>query len=251
MSKEFKIVIPVRFDSTRFPGKAMADIGGKPMIQHVFECAQKTQASEIIIATDTPRIGMVAEEFGAIVCMTDSEHESGTDRIAEVVDKLNWDDDTAVVNLQGDEPLMPADVINQVAFNLINNEEAHCATLYAVIADQEEVADPNIVKVVTDKNGMALYFSRSAIPYRRDNEEGAEPVLYKRHIGLYAYRVSTLKLYKGLAVSALEKTEKLEQLRLLENGMKIHVDEAIALPGLGVDTPEDLEKVKQLLLSEA
>ena len=252
MSKDFKIVIPVRYDSTRFPGKAMVDIGGMPMIQHVFECAQKTEASEVIIATDTPRIGMAAEKFGAKVCMTDSEHQSGTDRIAEVVDKMAWDDDIVVVNLQGDEPLMPAATINQVASNLLNNTDADCATLYANIDNQEDIEDPNVVKVVNDKNGMALYFSRSAIPHRRDMEDGADPVIFKRHIGLYAYRAGTLRAYKNLEECRLESTEKLEQLRILYNGMKIHIDEAIELPGHGVDTPEDLEKVKaQIAESEA
>lgn len=249
MSKEFKIVIPVRQDSSRFPGKATVDLCGKPMVQHVFERSTQTEASEVIIATDTQSIGMTSEEFGATVCMTSQEHESGTSRLAEVVDKLGWDDNTVVVNVQGDEPLIPVEVINQVAVNLIDNPEADCATLYAIIEEQEEIEDPNIVKVVTDNNGMALYFSRSTIPFQRDKEGGQ--VSYKRHVGLYAYRAATLRRYVTLASCELENIEKLEQLRLLYNGMKIHVAEAVALPGHGVDTPQDLEKVKQLLEAQA
>lgn len=247
MPKEFKIVIPVRYDSTRFPGKAMADIGGKPMIQLVYECAKKTEASEVIIATDTMIIGMAAENFGATICMTDSEHQSGTDRIAEVVDKMMWEDDVAVVNLQGDEPLMPAAVINQVAFNLMDNEGADCATLFANIENYNDIEDPNVVKVVNDKNGMALYFSRSVIPHRRDKGDDQESIIYKRHIGLYAYRAGMLRAYRDMEECSLESAEKLEQLRLLFNGMKIHIDQAIELPGHGVDTPEDLERVKALI----
>ena len=245
MQKDFKIVIPTRYDSTRLPGKAMLDIVGKPMIQHVFECAKKTEASDVIIATDSEIIADAAKQFGATVCITDSEHQSGTDRIAEVVDKMQWDDEVVVVNLQGDEPLMPAAVINQVAFNLIDNDNADCATLYAKINNQRDISDPNVVKVVNDKHGMAIYFSRSPIPYQRDPD--ATPVVYKRHIGLYAYRASTLRQYLKLDECELETTEKLEQLRLLYNGKKIHIDEAVVLPGHGVDTPEDLEKVKELI----
>lgn len=248
MSRDFKIVIPVRYDSTRFPGKAMAGIDGKPMIEHVFNCAQKTQSDEIIIATDSDIIAVAAEEFGASVCMTSTEHHSGTDRIAEVADTMGWADNTVVVNLQGDEPMMPAAVISQVATNLIDNKSADCATLYAQIENSEDVNDPNVVKVITDNQSMALYFSRSTIPYHRDTS--ALVPVYKRHIGMYAYRAGMLKTYKNLDECELEVNEKLEQLRLLYNGLKIHVGEACTLPGPGVDTADDLEKVKALLAIE-
>lgn len=246
MSK-YKIVIPVRYDSSRFPGKAMADIHGKPMIQHVYESALKTKASEIVIATDNSTIGKAAEEIGASLCMTKSSHESGTDRITEVVDEMGWSDDTIIVNLQGDEPLMPAELIDQVATGLVINAEADCATLYTSITNLQDLVDPNSVKVVTDINGMALYFSRAVIPCQRDANETINVKVYKRHIGLYAYRAATLNRYKNFKQCDIESIEKLEQLRMMYNGMRIHVSEATVLPGPGVDTPEDLEKVKDLI----
>ena len=244
MTDHFKIVIPARYDSSRFPGKPLADIHGKTMIQRVYESAVESGASEVVIATDSTLIGMAAEEFGATVCMTDSEHQSGTDRIAEVVDKMMWADDVAVVNLQGDEPLMPAVVINQVALNLMNNEDADCATLYTNIENDEDIDDPNVVKVVSDKNGMALYFSRSVVPHHRDKNDGSESVTYKRHIGLYAYRAGTLRLFRNMEECSLESAEKLEQLRALENGIKIYVHLS-NLESIGIDTPEDLELAEQ------
>jgi len=243
MSDDFKVVIPVRYDSVRFPGKPLADIHGRPMIQHVYEAAVESGASEVIIATDSTLIGMAAEDFGATVCMTLEEHPSGTDRIGEVVRKMDWNDDTIIVNLQGDEPLTPPELLKQVADNLHHNADAACATLCTPLKADEDAHDPHLVKVIFDANGMAIYFSRAALPYTRDPQEDAETPHY-RHIGVYAYRASLLKQYADLPASYLEQHEKLEQLRLISNGYRIHVDEASTLPGIGVDTPEDLERVK-------
>lgn len=243
MSKEFKVVIPARYASSRFPGKPLADIHGKPMLQHVYERALEAGPSEIIIATDSVQIGMVAENFGALVCMTSDTHASGTDRLGEVVEKLGWPDDTVVVNVQGDEPLLPAAIIRQVAVNLMQQKLADCATLVTRFRQDDDIANPNLVKVVFDSNRYALYFSRAPIPCNRDADVVSEDS-YHRHIGLYAYRAGLLRNYGVLQSSPLEALEKLEQLRLLWNGLTIHVDEAVALPGHGVDTPADLEKVR-------
>jgi 3-deoxy-manno-octulosonate cytidylyltransferase (CMP-KDO synthetase) len=244
MNDDFKIVIPARYDSSRFPGKPLADIHGKPMIQRVYEAAVDAGASEVVVATDSTLIGMAAEDFGATVCMTLEEHTSGTDRLCEVVDKLEWPDDTVVVNLQGDEPLTPPSIIHQVAVNLIKNTDADCATLYTGLS-REDANDPNIVKVVADANGFAMYFSRSIIPYIRDPEDtGISDMLYRRHIGLYAYTAGLLNKFHTLQPCELEQAEKLEQLRLMWNGMKIHVAQAASIPGHGVDTPADLERVR-------
>jgi 3-deoxy-manno-octulosonate cytidylyltransferase (CMP-KDO synthetase) len=244
MNEDFKIVIPARYDSSRFPGKSLADIHGKPMIQRVYEAAVDAGASEVVVATDSTLIGMAAEDFDARVCMTLEEHTSGTDRLSEVVDKLGWSDDTVVVNLQGDEPLTPPAIINQVAVNLIKNNDADCATLYTTLS-HDDANDPNIVKVVADANGFALYFSRATIPYIRDPEDvDISKMMYKRHIGLYAYTVGVLKKFHTLQPCELEQAEKLEQLRLMWNGMRIHVAQAAAIPGHGVDTPADLERVR-------
>ncbi len=251
MTEDFKIVIPARYESIRFPGKPLADIHGKPMIQRVYEAASNTDASEVVIATDSAIIGMAAEDFGASVCMTLEEHASGTDRLSEVVDKFGWSDETVVVNLQGDEPLMPPAIINQVAVNLINNKQADCATLYTDLS-HEDASDPHMVKLVADENGFAMYFSRSVIPYMRDADNTAPGnLVYKRHIGLYAYRVGLLKAFHTMKPCELEQAEKLEQLRLMWHGMKIHVAKAESMPGHGVDTPEDLERVKIVLAADS
>lgn len=244
----FKIVIPARFASSRFPGKPLEDLCGKPLVQHVYECAVSTGADTVIIATDDQRIAEVAESFSAPVCMTSDKHNSGTDRIVEVAEKMRWKDDDVVVNLQGDEPLTPASVIKQVAGNLYKNTQAVCATLSAALASREEISNPNVVKVVSDKNGYAMYFSRADIPYDRDQTVPVDDLSeYQRHIGIYAYRVGFLKRYHQMPLCTLEKHEALEQLRILWNGEKIHVEEAVELPGHGVDTPEDLEQVRQLI----
>lgn len=250
MTEAFKIVIPARYESSRFPGKPLVDIHGKPMIQRVHEAAMAAGADEVVIATDSTLIGMAAEEFGAVVCMTREDHRSGTDRLCEVAEKLAWPDDTVVVNLQGDEPLTPPSIIRQVAVNLIENELADCATLYTGL-NYEDAADPNIVKVVTDTNGLALYFSRSRIPYVRDVDDAAPQPLYKRHIGLYAYTVELLKKFQTMESCELEQAEKLEQLRLMWHGIRIHAAQAETIPGRGVDTPEDLDRVKAAVAPES
>jgi len=247
------LVIPARFASTRLPGKPLRLIAGKPMIQHVFERAQDAASEvgfdDIIIATDDERIKDTCESFGAKVCMTSSEHETGSDRLAEVVDTYNWSDDTIVVNLQGDEPLTPTSILKQVAYNLANNTEASIATLATPLITETEYGDVNIVKVVTDKKGMALYFSRASIPFQRDDEHPVKDFSL-RHIGVYAYRANYLKSFAKMEVCAIEKLEKLEQLRAMWNGAKIHVEIAVELPGHGVDTEADLEAIEEILSSK-
>jgi 3-deoxy-manno-octulosonate cytidylyltransferase (CMP-KDO synthetase) len=247
MPDKYNIVIPARYDSSRLPGKPLADINGKPMIQHVYERACESRAAEIVIATDNELVCAAAVAFGASVCMTRADHESGTDRLCEVLDRLGWDDETVVVNLQGDEPLMPPAIIDQVANNLLQHKAADCATLYTSLSSPE-AWDPNIVKLVTDSEGYALYFSRAVIPFLRDPDATRVP-LYKRHLGLYAYTGRLLRLFRQLPPCELEQTEKLEQLRLLWNGRRIHAALALALPGHGVDTADDLERVRSMLAS--
>ena len=247
MNKNFKVVIPSRYESSRFPGKPLADINGKPMVQHVYECALASGADEVIIATDNTLVGMTAEEFGATVCMTVGEHTSGTDRLCEVVDKLGWGDETIVVNLQCDEPLTPPDIINQVAMNLLDHDDADCSTLSVPIESNDKIEDPNIVKVITDANGNALYFSRSVIPYNGHVGDDDSLSLWNRHVGLFAYRAGFLRVYKNFPVCDLEKAEKFEHLRIMWNGMRINVARAINLPGPAVHTEDDLEKIKQIL----
>lgn len=247
---DFKIVIPARYASTRFPAKPLVDLCGKPLLQHVHECALKSGAVEVVIATDDQRIFDAARKFGADVVMTSSDHQSGTDRIVEVAELHQWHDDEIVVNLQGDEPLTPAEVIQQVATNLYTHNQAVCATLSTPLTRLQEITDPNVVKVVTDAHGYALYFSRAPVPYDRDASiSEAELHLYHRHLGIYAYKVGFLKSYASMRSCAIETIEKLEQLRILFHGEKIHVAEAVSLPGHGVDTPEDLEQVRQIMQS--
>jgi len=248
----FKVAIPARFASTRLPGKPLLDIAGKPMLQHVYERALDCGAEEVVIATDDARIQAAAQAFGAEVCMTSAEHRSGTERLAEVAAQRGWAADAMVVNVQGDEPLLPPDLITQVAANLAQHKAAGCATLCARITDAASLFDPNVVKVVMDARGFALYFSRATIPWDRDafaRDRDRLPPLgaHYRHIGLYAYRVDLLQRYAGLVTCPLEQAESLEQLRLLWHGERIHVDEACVLPGPGVDTAEDLEHVRTML----
>lgn len=248
MNDNFKVVIPARYASSRFPGKPLADILGKTMIQRVYERALASGAEKVIIATDDVRIEDVAHGFGAEVCMTRAGHVSGSDRLAEVACFYNWDDDQIIVNVQGDEPLMPPGLIAQVAGNLAMQVECSIATLCTPMDNDRDIRNPHIVKVVFDKNRLALYFSRSVIPYKTKDEEEVFVHFY-RHIGIYAYRAAYLKRYTQLGLSPLEQAEKLEQLRALWNGEKIHVDIATKLPGISVDTPNDLRKVQQLLQS--
>lgn len=251
----FSVVIPARYASSRFPGKPLADLAGKPMLQHVYERACESEAVRVIIATDDERIANVAQNFGAEVCMTSGDHPSGTDRLQEVVHKLGFYADDIVVNVQGDEPLIPPRIINQVAHNLMALPMAGIATLSEPIETVDALVNPNVVKVVTDHQGMALYFSRAPIPWPRDSfmsEVGRstmpEGFSWQRHIGLYAYRVKLLNDFVRWPPAPLEQTECLEQLRALWNGVGIHVDAADETPPAGVDTPEDLERIRQLLV---
>ncbi|MFO1387849.1 3-deoxy-manno-octulosonate cytidylyltransferase [Cellvibrio sp.] len=250
---KFTVVIPARYASTRLPAKPLKEIARKPMIQHVYERACESDAHQVIIATDDERIEAVATAFGAQVCMTSAEHTSGTDRLQEVVKRLGLADDEIVVNVQGDEPLIPAQVINQVANNLASMSSAAMATLSEPIHSLADFRNPNIVKVVADKEGRALYFSRAPIPWPRDHFAQADVTELpnnfpaQRHIGIYAYRVGLLHKFVTWAPAPLEKIELLEQLRVMWNGELIHIAEAIvAVPG-GVDTEEDLQRVKSLL----
>lgn len=245
----FRVVIPARYQSTRFPGKPLKRIAGKEMILHVYEKAVQSDAAEVVIATDDERIFSVVRNAGAEVCMTASDHQTGTDRLVEVVHSRKWSDEAVVVNVQGDEPLIPVDCINQVAENLIQNPDAVMSTLAAEIRDQNEYADPNIVKVVFNTKGMAMYFSRSPIPYFRDGVFGDGCGSF-RHIGIYAYRSGYLGTYQKLS-SRYEQVEKLEQIRVLDNGDLIHVDVARELPGPGVDTPEHLSLVESIITGKA
>ncbi|MEZ8988379.1 3-deoxy-manno-octulosonate cytidylyltransferase [Vibrio breoganii] len=245
----FTVIIPARYQSTRLPGKPLADICGKPMIEHVYRQAIQAGADQVIIATDDQRVADVAAEFGGTVCMTSPDHESGTERLAEVVEKMGIAPDHIVVNVQGDEPLIPPVVIAQVADNLAAST-APMATLGVAIEDAEEAFNPNAVKVVTDNQGYALYFSRATIPWDRDQFADDKSQLNQplmRHIGIYAYRAGFISKYINWAPSALEKIESLEQLRVLWYGEKIHVALAKQTPPPGVDTPEDLEAVRALL----
>ncbi len=242
---EFVVVIPARFASTRLPGKALLDIHGKPMLQHVWERGTESGASEVIIATDDERIADAAESFGATVCMTGDQHRSGTERIAEVADLLDWPDDRVVVNLQGDEPGMPASLLDQCAA-LLDDTAVDIATLASPFLAQEDFENPNCVKVICDVRGHAIYFSRAAIPYPRDTgskERAAGAALH--HHGIYAYRCGVLRELVAAAPSDLEMCEQLEQLRALSLGMTIAVGVPPVRPGTGIDTPDDLERAQR------
>ncbi|WP_286235189.1 3-deoxy-manno-octulosonate cytidylyltransferase [Thalassotalea sediminis] len=246
----FVVVIPARYESTRLPGKVLADIDGKPMIQWVVEKAVKSGADKVIVATDNKQVATEVERFGGEVCLTRADHQSGTERLAEVVEKYQFSPQQVIVNVQGDEPFIPPENIAQVATNLANQQKAKMATLAVHITDVEEAFNPNAVKVLTDKDGYALYFSRATIPYDRErflaaNDKSAIGEFYLRHIGIYAYRASFINEYISWPASELEQVESLEQLRVLWHGEKIHVAVAQSrLPVEGVDTPEDLEKAR-------
>ncbi|MFA5101079.1 MAG: 3-deoxy-manno-octulosonate cytidylyltransferase [Candidatus Omnitrophota bacterium] len=236
-------VIPARYSSTRFEGKVLADIGGKPMIQLVWEQAkQALLLDDLIVACDDERVAAVAKEFGANVVMTAKQHVCGTDRIAEVVNPLEC---KVVINIQGDEPLLHPTMIDNVARVLLDGQEVSMATIIKRIDDPAVIADPHVVKVVVDKNGFAMYFSRAPIPFLAHSSEVKAPVYYK-HIGLYGYTKDFLFTFKNLKPSHLEKTEKLEQLRVLEEGYKIKTIET-KYETIGVDTAEDLVKLKDYL----
>ena len=248
----FRVVIPARYASERLPGKALLPIAGKPMVQWVYERALAAGAAQVLIATDDARIVQAARAFGAEAVLTAATHASGTDRIAEVARARGWAAEETVVNLQGDEPLMPATLIRQVAATLAATPAADIATLAGALGSVAELLDPNVVKVVSDASGRALYFSRAPIPW---NRAGAAAGLAsqtdagggRRHIGIYAYRVRSLARLAQLTPSPLERRERLEQLRALENGLAIQVADACAQPGPDVNTAADLERVEALI----
>jgi 3-deoxy-manno-octulosonate cytidylyltransferase (CMP-KDO synthetase) len=248
----FRVVIPARYASARLPGKALLPIAGKPMVQWVYERAVQSRAAEVLIATDDLLIVSAAHSFGAETVMTGTSHTSGTDRIAEVARLRRWPERDIVVNVQGDEPLIPPALIEQVATLLEANSGADVATLAAPILSLQEFLDPNAVKVVMDASGRALYFSRAPIPWSRDGAAAGMSSQKsfagaRRHVGIYAYRVGSLIRLAALAPSPLEITEKLEQLRALQNGFEIRVADTEQRPGPDVNTPADLERVEALL----
>ncbi len=251
----FRIVIPARYASSRLPGKPLLALAGKPLLQWVHERALGCGAIEVLVATDDARIAEVARGFGAQVVLTAAHHETGTDRIAEVARLAGWSNDAVVVNLQGDEPLMPAQLVRQVAALLARHESADIATLAAQLDSVTALLDPNVVKVVTTPQGRALYFSRAPIPWDRDSAtQGLSSQVSvagaRRHIGLYAYRVSALQRLAALPPTPLERLERLEQLRALEHDMDIRVDEAQVLPGPDVNTAADLQRAATLLAAQ-
>lgn len=241
----FRVVIPARHASTRLPGKPLLPLAGKPMLQWVHESARRSRATSVVVATDDARIAAAARGFGADVQMTAATHLSGTDRIAEVARARGWGADEIIVNLQGDEPLMPHALVDQVAGLLLDHADDDLATLSGRLQDAAAFVDPNVVKLVADRAGRALYFSRAPIPCDRDG--GTAPSAARRHIGLYAYRVRALQRLAALPATPLEQLEKLEQLRALENGLTIRVADAALPPGQDVNTAADLERAAALL----
>ena len=245
----FIAIIPARYGSSRLPGKPLADINGKPMVVHVMERALESGAKRVIVATDHPEVVKAVEAAGGEVCMTRADHQSGTERLAEVIELCQFADDEIIVNVQGDEPLIPPVIIRQVAENLANSE-AGMSTLAVPIETAEEAFNPNAVKVVRNAKGYAMYFSRAAIPWERERFAVSKETIgdvFLRHIGIYAYRAGFIRQYVKWEPSELEHIELLEQLRVLWYGEKIHVDVAKAIPSIGVDTPEDLERVRAIL----
>jgi 3-deoxy-manno-octulosonate cytidylyltransferase (CMP-KDO synthetase) len=244
---EFFVVIPARYASERLPGKPLRQISGKTMLQHVFERGTESDAEQVLIATDDQRIFDAARNFGASVHMTAGHHRSGTERLAEVSDTLNWPDDQVVINLQGDEPMMPAELINQCAA-LLDDASVDMATLASPLVSKANYENPNVVKVVSDVSGNALYFSRSPIPFSRDEKTDELAVqTAMHHHGIYAYRCSTLRSIVAAEPSDLEVCEQLEQLRALSIGLRIKVARALSRPPAGVDIEEDLSRVESLL----
>lgn len=249
----FKVVIPARYASSRLPGKPLLDIAGKPMVVRVVEQAIASGAAEVIVATDHEQIRDAVAGYGYEVIMTKADHVSGTDRIAEVVQKQGWDDDTIIVNVQGDEPLIDPALIGEVAGNLAAHAEAAMSTACHTLHDTPSILNPNIVKVVLDHQGHALYFSRAPIPYPRDafaaNRDVPADMPIYRHIGVYAYRAGFLRAYAALTPSVIEHIEMLEQLRVLWHGYKISVEITEKAPAAGVDTEADLAYVRAAIIS--
>ncbi|HEX7081929.1 MAG TPA: 3-deoxy-manno-octulosonate cytidylyltransferase [Gammaproteobacteria bacterium] len=244
MTVRFNVVIPARYASSRLPGKPLADIGGRPMIAWVHEQARASGAALVVVATDDERVVAAARACGADVELTSAAHASGTDRIAEVAARRGFGDSEIVVNVQGDEPLVPPRLIAQVAELLAADPDASIATLTTPVTSERELHDPAAVKVVCDRAGRALYFSRAPIPWIRDGQRNEPP---RRHIGLYAYRAGDLRALAAEPPCALELTERLEQLRALWLGYRIAVADAEVPPPRGVDTPEDLATVRRLV----
>jgi len=248
MHVDFNVVIPARYASTRLPGKPLLDIAGKPMVVWVVEQAKKSGAKSVVVATDDQRIYDVVTQFGYDVVMTQPDHQSGTDRIAEVASLLAWREDTLVINVQGDEPLIEPEIIQQVAEKLASDDAVDMSTACFPINNWEDFINPNVVKVVFDDDAHAMYFSRAPIPYPRDQyaKDGLNEIFSVnayRHVGIYGYRTSFLKKYTKFKPSDLEVTEKLEQLRVLQEGYKIGVTLSLNQPAIGVDTVEDYHRV--------
>ena len=247
-SPEFLVVIPARLGSTRLPRKPLADIGGKPMVIRVAERAQQSNAQSVVVATDSPEIQAACDEHRIECLLTSADHPTGTDRIAEVAQLLKLPADTLVVNVQGDEPLIPPELINQVAQTLADNAACAISTVAVPIVDAAEINNPNVVKVVLNRSNEALYFSRATIPFVRDPDSGLT-VTHLRHLGIYAYRADFLQAYTRLEPAPPEQAEALEQLRALWNGYRIAVHTASEAPPAGVDTAEALERVRRILAS--
>lgn len=248
--QKFRVIIPSRYDSSRLPGKALVDIAGKPMVQHVYERALQSGAASVVIATDDERISLAAKNFGAVACMTSKEHQSGSDRLAEAIELLGYGDDEIVINLQGDEPMVPPAIVAQVANDLTAHPLAEVATVCEPVMSAQKLLNPNLAKVVRDQDGYAMYFSRSPIPYDRaifPVVDDGLPLLnnvYFRHIGIYAARVRFWRKYVAWQPCQLENLEGLEQLRALWHGSKIFVGIFQGASFMEVNTPEDLEKVR-------
>lgn len=247
MGANFKVVIPARYASTRLPGKPLLDIAGKPMVLWVVERAIQSGAEEVIVATDDARIYNAVTDAGYQAVMTRIDHQSGTDRIAEVSQKLAWQSDDVVVNVQGDEPMISPQLIRSVAVKLVDDDTCVMSTASYPLEDASDFVNPNVVKLVIDQQKRALYFSRAPIPYPRSEGLEQAPKGAMRHVGIYGYRVGFLEKYAELKPAAIEQLESLEQLRVLNAGYKIAVYQAEGVPEIGVDTPEDLEKVRKIL----
>ncbi len=249
----FIVVIPARRAATRLPDKPLLDIAGRPLVVRVADQAAQSSAERVVVATDDEAIAAACRAHGYEALMTRADHASGTDRLSEVALRLGLPDEELVVNVQGDEPLLPPELIDQCAATLSAHRGCAIATACHHIANRGDLLNPNVVKVVTDINGRALYFSRAPIPWQRDSTEDPSAALTaaRRHIGIYAYRAHFLKHYASLSPAPMEKLEKLEQLRALWHGYEIAVFETPDAPVAGVDTPEDLERVRALFQSRA
>ena len=254
MTVRFRVVIPARYASSRLPGKPLVDIGGRPMVLRVLERALQAGAESVVVATADARVRQAVEAAGYQALMTSADHQSGTERLVEVAETLGWPDDTLVVNVQGDEPLIEPELIREAARQLVLHDDAVMATLAHPIHDHADFINPNVVKVVADEAGYAVYFSRAPIPWPRDafaaHADMPQELGALRHIGLYAYRAGFLRAYAGLAPSPLERHEMLEQLRVIWHGHRISLGITPTAPAPGVDTPEDLERVRQLFSAD-